>query len=80
LRETITRARGQTSTTPLSAIFQDPPPAPSPLDLINFLTSLHMLLVLSDVNPAIIAQLWSQVMYWTSCTSFLMNSSSLILI
>ena len=74
LRETISRARGQTSTTPLSSLFQDSPPAPSPKDLIDFLTSLHMLLVLSDINPAIITQLWSQVMYWTSCTNFLVNS------
>jgi hypothetical protein len=22
---------------------------------------------LSDVNPALTTQLWSQVMYWTSC-------------
>jgi len=80
LRETISRARGQTSATPLSAIFQDPPPAPSPLDLINFLTSLHMFFVLSDINPATITQLWSQVMYWTSCADFLLNSTSKILI
>jgi hypothetical protein len=72
LRETISRARGQTSATPLSAIFQEPPPAPSPIDLVNFLTSLHMLLVLSDINPAITTQLWSQVMYWTSCAKFLL--------
>ncbi len=69
LRETLSRARGQSSAPPLSSIFQDPAPAPapSPLDLTSFLTSLHMLLVLSDINPAIITQLWSQVMYWTSC-------------
>ncbi len=67
LRETISRARGQSTTPPLSSIFQDLAPGPSPVDLTNFLTSLHMLLVLSDINPAIITQLWSQVMYWTSC-------------
>jgi len=66
LRQTINRARGQSS--PVSSVFQAPSPPPSPLDLISFLTSLHTLLVLSDVNPAITTQLWSQVMYWTSCT------------
>jgi len=67
LRQTITRGRGQSSAPPLSSIFQDAPPPPSPLDLTSFLASLHMLLILSDINPAIITQLWSQVMYWTSC-------------
>ena len=40
---------------------------PSPFDLISFMTSLHTLLVMSNINPVIITQLWSQVMYWTSC-------------
>lgn len=72
LRQTVNRARGQSSTTPLSSLFQDPtsPPPPSPMDLTAFLTSLHTLLELSDINPVIITQLWSQVMYWTSCKSF----------
>ena len=64
LRQTLSRARGQSS--PLSSLFQDSP-HPSPLVLISFMTSLHTLLVLSNINPVIIAQLWSQVMYWTSC-------------
>jgi hypothetical protein len=25
---------------------------------------------MSDINPALITQLWSQVFYWTACTSF----------
>ena len=66
LRQTINRARGQPPS--VSSVFQAPPPSPSPFDLISFLTSLHTLLVLSDINPAITTQLWSQVMYWTSCT------------
>lgn len=70
LRQTITRARGQSSAPPLASIFPDAPPPPSPMDLTSFLTSLHMLLVLSDVNPSIITQLWSQVMYWTACKMF----------
>ena len=66
LRQTITRARGQA---PPSSAFQESPPSPSPFDLTSFLTSLHTLLVFSDINPAITTQLWSQVVYWTSCTS-----------
>lgn len=64
LRQTLSRARGQSA--PLSSLFQDSP-HPSPLVLISFMTSLHTLLVMSNVNPVIITQLWSQVMYWTSC-------------
>lgn len=68
LRQTITRPRAPSATTPLSSLFQESTPAiPSPSDLLAFLTSLHTLFVLSDVNPALTTQLWSQVMYWTSC-------------
>ena len=63
LRQTLSRARGQSS---LSSLFQDSP-HPSPFVLISFMTSLHTLLVMSNINPVIITQLWSQVMYWTSC-------------
>ncbi|KAF8202842.1 DIL domain-containing protein [Pholiota molesta] len=72
LRQTVNRARGQASGTSISAIFQDATsqPEPSSLDLTSFLTSLHTLLILSDINPVIITQLWSQVMYWTSCEIF----------
>ena len=41
--------------------------APSPADLMSFLTALHSFLVMSDINPALITQLWSQVFYWTGC-------------
>ena len=64
LRQTLSRARGQS--TSLSSLFQDSP-HPSPFVLISFMTSLHTLLVMSNINPVIITQLWSQVMYWTSC-------------
>ncbi|KAF9481033.1 hypothetical protein BDN70DRAFT_804202 [Pholiota conissans] len=72
LRESVNRARGQSSATPISSIFQDATSQaqPSSLDLTSFLTSLHTLLMLSDINPVIITQLWSQVMYWTSCEIF----------
>lgn len=68
LRQSIARARNPTSATPLQSLFPDAPPPPSPADLISFLTALHTLLTLSDINPALTTQLWSQVMYWTSCT------------
>ncbi|KAF8807314.1 hypothetical protein BYT27DRAFT_7255935 [Phlegmacium glaucopus] len=68
LRQTLSRARGQSSV-PLSSLFQDSP-IPSPLDLTSFMTSLHTLLVMSNINPAIITQLWSQIIYWTSCEIF----------
>jgi hypothetical protein len=60
-------ARGRPSSTPLASLFPDAPPLPSPIDLTSVLTALHTLLTLSDINPAFTAQLWSQVMYWTSC-------------
>lgn len=66
LRQSFARSRAP-STTPLSSLFPDAPPPPSPRDLTSFLTALHTLLTLSDVNPALTTQLWSQVMYWTSC-------------
>lgn len=31
------------------------------------MTALHTLLTLAGVNPALIVQFWSQVMYWTAC-------------
>ncbi|TFY55227.1 hypothetical protein EVJ58_g8382 [Rhodofomes roseus] len=46
------------------------PPPPSPKDITSFITALHTLLTLSGINPAIIIQLWSQVMYWTACETF----------
>ncbi|KAF9015076.1 DIL domain-containing protein [Cyathus striatus] len=69
LRQTLSRNRAG-SITPLSSLFPDTPPPPSPLDLTAFLTALHTLFVLSDINPALTTQLWSQVMYWTSCEIF----------
>ncbi|KAK0208095.1 DIL domain-containing protein [Desarmillaria ectypa] len=70
LRQSFARARNPTSTTPLQSLFSDAPPPPSPAALISFLTALHTLLTLSDINPALTTQLWSQVMYWTSCEMF----------
>jgi hypothetical protein len=66
LRQTFSRARGSQSA-PLHSLFPDSPPPISPVDVTSFLTALHTLLTLSEVNPALTTQLWSQVMYWTSC-------------
>ncbi|KII93884.1 hypothetical protein PLICRDRAFT_49881 [Plicaturopsis crispa FD-325 SS-3] len=70
LRQSFARARAPTTTTPLQALFPDAPPPPSPTDITTFLTALHTLLTLGDINPAFTTQLWSQVMYWTSCEIF----------
>ncbi|TFK41250.1 DIL domain-containing protein [Crucibulum laeve] len=70
LRETFGRGQSRPTTTPLSSLFPDSPPPPLPTDLTSFLTALHTLMVLSDINPVLITQLWSQVMYWTSCEIF----------
>lgn len=67
IRDTISRGRNGPSSTPLQAIFPDSPPTPTPKDITSHLTALHTLLTLSGVNPALITQFWSQVMYWTAC-------------
>lgn len=59
-------ARTSSSSTPLSSLFPDSPQH-TPHDLTTFLTAVHTLLILSQVNPSITLQIWSQVMYWTSC-------------
>lgn len=75
LRQTLARGRAPSGTTPLQALFVDPvpsvPPPPSPKDITSFMTALHTLLTLSGINPALIIQLWSQVMYWTACKKVL---------
>ncbi|KAJ3857850.1 DIL domain-containing protein [Lentinula lateritia] len=65
------RARASSSTTtPLQALFSENSQTPSPSHLTSYLTALHTFLTLSDINPALITQLWSQVMYWTSSEMF----------
>ncbi|KAF7306855.1 hypothetical protein MIND_00477700 [Mycena indigotica] len=70
LRQSFARARAGSQTTPIQALFSDGPPQTSIADITSFMTALHTLLTLSDVNPALTTQLWSQVMYWTSCEMF----------
>ncbi|KAI0721376.1 DIL domain-containing protein [Cerioporus squamosus] len=71
-RQTLTRARGASAATPLQSLFADAqqPPPTSPKDVISFMTALHTLLTLSGINPALIVQFWSQVMYWTASEIF----------
>ncbi|KAI0788667.1 DIL domain-containing protein [Abortiporus biennis] len=69
LRQTFSRSRTTTST-PIQALFADTPPSISPKDITSFMTAFQTFLTLSDINPVIITQFWSQVMYWTACESF----------
>lgn len=76
LRQTFARTRAS-SNAPLQSIFADPAatsPPPSPKDITSFITALHTLLTLSGINPAIIIQLWSQVMYWTACRTLVFSA------
>ncbi|KAJ7630857.1 DIL domain-containing protein [Roridomyces roridus] len=70
LKQSFSRARAASAATPIQSLFSDTPPPPSPVDVTSFLTALHTLLNLSDVNPILTTQLWSQVLYWTSCEIF----------
>jgi hypothetical protein len=70
LRQSFSRARSGSPVIPLQSIFPDTPPPPSPADVTSFLTALHTFLTLSEINPALITQLWSQILYWTSCRLF----------
>ncbi|TFL06741.1 DIL domain-containing protein [Pterulicium gracile] len=70
IRESFARARSSSSATPAHLLFAEASPQPSPETLTSFLTALHSLLTLAHINPALITQLWSQVMYWTSCEIF----------
>ncbi|KAF8140333.1 DIL domain-containing protein [Boletus edulis] len=65
LRQTLSRARASTNT-----IFDDASSSKGLRELVSFLTALHTLLTLSDINPVLIIQFWSQVMYWTSSEIF----------
>ncbi|THV07697.1 hypothetical protein K435DRAFT_825490 [Dendrothele bispora CBS 962.96] len=69
-KQSFSRNRASSSVTPLQSMFSDAPSTPSPSELTTYLTAFHTLLTLSEINPALITQLWSQVMYWTSCELF----------
>ncbi|KZT44540.1 hypothetical protein SISSUDRAFT_1056879 [Sistotremastrum suecicum HHB10207 ss-3] len=75
LRQSISRAKGETLPgTPALQNFLDQissqSPASNPRDITAVLTALHTLLCLSGVNPAMIVQAFSQIMYWTACEMF----------
>ena len=67
IRATFSRGRNGSTVTSLQSLFPDSPPSPTPRDIASHLTAIHTLLTLSGVNPALITQFWSQVMYWTAC-------------
>ncbi|KAL4069680.1 DIL domain-containing protein [Scleroderma yunnanense] len=68
LRQTFSRARAAASPNNMSIV--DNSSSSSLQELFSFLTALHILLTLSDINPVLITQFWSQVMYWTSSEIF----------
>ncbi|EJD03989.1 uncharacterized protein FOMMEDRAFT_83167 [Fomitiporia mediterranea MF3/22] len=67
---TMTRARVASTASLQSFLTEGPPPSHTPQELTMYLSALHSLLLDSGINPAIITQLWSQIMYWTSCEAF----------
>ena len=67
IRATFSRGRNGSTVTSLQSLFPDSPPSPTPRDIASHLTAIHTLLTLSGINPALITQFWSQVMYWTAC-------------
>lgn len=70
LRQSFNRARGSASMSSLQSFLADGPSEVNSLaELTAFLSALQMLLTEAGINPALITQIWSQVMYWTSCES-----------
>ncbi|GJE85707.1 DIL domain-containing protein [Phanerochaete sordida] len=69
LRQTFGRSRPPSGALG-SVVANDAPPAVSPHDVTSFMTALHTLLTLADINPSLIVQLWSQVTYWAACEVF----------
>ncbi|THH11747.1 hypothetical protein EW146_g7944 [Bondarzewia mesenterica] len=70
LRQSLSRKRASSATTPSQSLFQDNVPSPHPGDITAFFDALQTLLALSGVNPALITQMWSQVFYWIACEIF----------
>jgi hypothetical protein len=71
IRQTFSRTRNSPSISTLHSLFVDTASSFTPADVTSFLTSFHSLLTISEINPVMTTQLWSQVMYWTSCWFFL---------
>ncbi|KLO14496.1 hypothetical protein SCHPADRAFT_872681 [Schizopora paradoxa] len=71
LRQSFNRARGSASISSLQSLLTDGPNEVNSLaNLTSFLSAFQMFLTESGINPALITQIWSQVMYWTSCEVF----------
>ncbi|KAL0578711.1 hypothetical protein V5O48_003267 [Marasmius crinis-equi] len=74
IRQSLSGSRNRSGSVALQNLFNDPTAEPEKetelSKLMNFLTALQTMLVLSNVNPALITQLWSQVMYWTASEIF----------
>lgn len=70
--QSLTRARASTLLPNSSSLLQadgQPTSGQSPREITTQLEALHTLLTLAGVNPALITQIYSQVMYWTACKS-----------
>lgn len=65
LRQTLGRGRGMSGT--LNNNLADDTPSSSPKTITSFMTAMHTLFTIADLNPALVVQLWSQVMYWAAC-------------
>ena len=78
IRDTFSRGRNGSVATPLQSLFPDSPSPPTPHDITSHLTAFHTLLTLAGINPALITQFWSQVMYWTACEFHLQHRATLI--
>ena len=79
IREKFSKGRGGSTATPLQSLFPDSPPPPTPKDITSHLTAFHTFLTLSGINPALITQFWSQVMYWTACEFLPQPHTTLVL-
>ena len=78
IRDTFSRGRNGSTATPLQSLFPDSPPSPTPHDITSHLTAFHTVLTLAGINPALITQFWSQVMYWTACKFHPQHCAALI--
>ncbi|GJJ09439.1 hypothetical protein Clacol_003661 [Clathrus columnatus] len=67
--QSLTRTRASSLTPALSSFISDSHPS-QPQDITTYLDAFYSLLVLAGINPAIISQIYSQILYWTSCEMF----------
>ncbi|KIJ45525.1 hypothetical protein M422DRAFT_67024 [Sphaerobolus stellatus SS14] len=66
--QSLTRSKAA-SVSPNSLLNPDSS-SPSPNSITALLEALHTLLTLAGVNPATVTQIFSQVLYWSSCELF----------